>query len=338
MKFQIGDKVIVLHSEEEGEVVDILNKEMVLVEVRDVRFPAYIDQLDFPYFRQFSGKKLFPEKKEKATIENIPKEKKPGPKVVDGVWLSFLPGFITDEWGDDVVENFKIHLINRTETGYQFHYNVIYSGQSGFDLKNTIYAFNDFYLHDIPFSEFSDNPSFEFEFSLLNPDRNKAEQNFVALKLRPKQLFARLEEMKKRGEATFSFKLFDTWPAPPAKPDFYDLPPMKKTRVVEASRIREHLEPARHEIDLHIERLSDNYKYLDNFQILSLQITTFEKWLDLAIAHRQSSFIVIHGIGSGKLRDEVHEILKHRREVKTFVNQYHPAYGYGATEIFFRYD
>ena len=48
MKFQVGDRVIVLHSHEQGEVVDIINEEMVMVEVRGVRFPAYIDQLDYP--------------------------------------------------------------------------------------------------------------------------------------------------------------------------------------------------------------------------------------------------------------------------------------------------
>ncbi|RYF82518.1 MAG: hypothetical protein EON98_11250, partial [Chitinophagaceae bacterium] len=62
----------------------------------------------------------------------------------------------------------------------------------------------------------------------------------------------------------------------------------------------------------------------------------FEKWYELAIAHRQPQLIVIHGIGSGKLRDEIHDLLKGRREVKSFVNQYHPSFGYGATEIYFK--
>jgi len=57
MKFQIGDKVLVLHSNEEGEIVDIINNKMVMVDVRGVKFPAYIDQLDFPYFKRFTEKK-----------------------------------------------------------------------------------------------------------------------------------------------------------------------------------------------------------------------------------------------------------------------------------------
>ena len=61
MKFEVGDKVLILHSNEEGEIVEIINDEMVLVDVRGVKFPAYIDQLDFPYFRRFTSKKLFPQ-------------------------------------------------------------------------------------------------------------------------------------------------------------------------------------------------------------------------------------------------------------------------------------
>ena len=69
----------------------------------------------------------------------------------------------------------------------------------------------------------------------------------------------------------------------------------------------------------------------------SLQLTTFEKYLDLALLHQQPSLIVIHGVGSGKLRDEIHALLANRKEVKQFFNRYHPAYGYGATEIFFTF-
>jgi hypothetical protein len=90
-------------------------------------------------------------------------------------------------------------------------------------------------------------------------------------------------------------------------------------------------------VDLHIEKLSDNWKHLSNFEILTLQLKAFEKYYYLSVAHRQPGLTVIHGIGTGKLRDEIHEILKIKKEVKSFVNQYHPNFGYGATEIYFKY-
>ncbi len=211
MKFQIGDRVLILHSNEEGEVIDIINTKMVMVDVRGVKFPAYIDQLDFPYFKKFSENKLFPEKKGKKYIDDVKKEKN-APKVADGVWITFLPVMETDEFGDDVVEELKIHLINRTDSAYKFTYTLNYFGKADFDLKNEILPFQDFYLHDIPFENLNDSPTFEFEFSLLQAQKNKAEHYEASLRLKPKQLFAKIEEIRQKGEATFSHRLFEKYP------------------------------------------------------------------------------------------------------------------------------
>jgi hypothetical protein len=206
MKFQVGDKVVVTHSNEEGEVVDIINDKMVMVDVRGVKFPAYIDQLEFPYFKRFTEKKLFPPKKEKKYVDDIPREKKKvSEKVIDGVHLTFIPVMDTDEFGDDVVEQLKIHLVNRTPEGYKFEYKVLYAGEPGFELHNQVHPFEDFYLHDIPFENLNDNPVFSFDFSLMKPDKNKADHFESNLKLKPKQVFARIEQLKQKGEATFSY-------------------------------------------------------------------------------------------------------------------------------------
>lgn len=75
MKYQIGDTVLILHSEEEGQIVDIINDKMAMVEVRGVRFPVYFDQMDFPYFKRFSQKKQQPARKEKKYIDDLRPEK-----------------------------------------------------------------------------------------------------------------------------------------------------------------------------------------------------------------------------------------------------------------------
>ncbi|MBS1597754.1 MAG: Smr/MutS family protein [Bacteroidetes bacterium] len=339
MKFEIGDKVLVLHSNEEGEVAEIINNKMVMVDVRGVKFPAYIDQLDFPYFKRFTEKKNIPPQKQKKYIDQLPKEKKERiAKVATGVWLTFLPVFTSDEFGDDIVETLKIHLVNNSQQAYRFTYRVTFLGKDDFELQNEILVFQDFYLHDIPFENLNDSPIFEFDFSLLTSDKKKAPHYEHTLKLKAKQVFARIEEIKQKGDATFSYKLFDQYPDK-VEEEIIDLPYLKSAgyKVYEASKARQHLEPAKYELDLHIEKLSDDWKHLSNFEILTLQIQTLEKYIDLAIAHKQPSMIVIHGVGTGKLRDEIHEVLRLRREVKTFINQYDPRYGYGATEIFFQY-
>lgn len=339
MKFEVGDKVVVTHSNDEGEVVDIINDKMVMVDVRGVKFPAYVDQLEFPYFKRFTEKKLFPAKKEKKFIDDLPREKKKiVQRVVDGVWITFIPIMHNDEFGDDIVTELKVHLINRTETGYKFIYRLNYYGKEEFELINQVHAFEDFYLHDVPFENLNDSPVFSFEFSLMTPDKNKADYYEASIKLKPKQVFTRIEEVKQKGEATFSYKLFDEYPGRPYQ-EPVELANLAKAgyKIYDASKARQHLEPAKQELDLHIEKLTLNWESLNNLEILTLQLKTFEKYFDLALAHHVPWLIVIHGVGSGKLRDEIHEVLRLRKEVKTFVNQYHPAYGYGATEIYFQY-
>jgi len=341
MKYQVGDDIIVLHSNEEGKVVEIMNDKMVLIEVRGVRFPAYMDQIDFPYFYRFTKKKVVEEKKPvKTFIDQVPKEK-PQPnqiKVAEGVWLSLLPKFGLDDFNDEVVESFKIHLINKTPVGYQFNYQQHFFGKPEFELVNNVLPFHDFYLHDLSFDDFSDSPSFHFDFSLTTPDKKKAKHFETMVKLKGKQLFQRIEEMKEKNEPTISFKLFDDYPEG-VEEEKFELTGLaaKGFKIYEANKIRQNLEPARSVIDLHMEKLSDNWKNMSTLEILSMQLNEFEKWYDLAVAHRQPNLVVIHGVGSGKLRDEIHDILKTRREVKYFVNQYDPRFGYGATEIFFQY-
>ncbi len=341
MKYQIGDKIIVLHSNEEGEVIDIINEKMVMIEVRGVKFPAYMDQIDFPYFKRFTEKKLFPEKKKpKVYIDSVPKEKitKNEVKVAEGVWLSLIPKFSLDEFNDEIVELFKIFLVNKTGKGYKFIYKQSFFGDPEFELKNEVMAFHDFYLHDISFADFNDNPSFSFEFSLVTPEKTKADYYESSVKIKAKQIFKQVEELKEKNQPNISYKLFDEYPAKTFEEKF-ELSGLaaKGFKIYEAKQIRQNLPPARSVIDLHMEKLSNDWKSMSNAEILSMQLSEFEKWYELAVAHVQPSLIVIHGVGSGRLRDEIHDLLKTRREVKTFINQYDPRFGYGATEIFFQY-
>jgi hypothetical protein len=211
-------------------------------------------------------------------------------------------------------------------------------GRPEFDLKNEIHPFTDFYLHNVPFSDMSDSPVFSFEFSLLQPDPSRVEYYESSLKLKPKQLFSKIEEIQRKGEASFSYLLFKEFPQRLPEESF-DLGSLsaKGMKVYNAKEVRKHLPPARTVVDLHIEKLTTDWSRLSNAEILDIQLKEFEKWYELALAHHQANLIVIHGVGSGKLRDEIHDILRLKREVKSFVNQYHPSFGYGATEIYFQY-
>lgn len=337
MKYEVGDKIIVLHSDEEGKVIELINDKMVMIEVRGVKFPAYMDQIDFPYFKMFTQKKIF--EKKKIHIDHVKKEKPAiKKKIADGVFLNFIPIFDKDIFDDDVVEKVKVFLINYNEEDYQFKYDLVFDGESHFELKSEVRGLTDFYLHDIEFEDLSAGPSFEFEFSLSKENKKKAPFFESMVKLRGKQLFKKLEELQTKNEPSFSMEVFVHYPDKEAE-EKLDLSKLGNAgfKIYEVSKAKEYLQPARSVIDLHIEKLTDTPEHLSNYEILNLQLNTFEKYFELSVLNKANNLIVVHGIGEGKLRTEIHERLKQKSNVKSFVNQYHSLYGYGATEIYFSY-
>jgi hypothetical protein len=339
MKYQVGDDIIVVHSNDEGKVIEIINDKIVLIEVKGVKFPAYMDQIDFPYFKRFTKRTLFPEaKKPKVYVDQVPKEKRRDEvKVEDGIWLTLFPKFETDIFGDDIVDRFKVYIINRTDHSYEFTYKLSYLGRLDFEITSDIHAFKDFYLHDVPFENLNDSPSFDFEFRLLKPEKFKADYVEAHHKIKPKQMFQKIEELKEKNLPSINHRLIERYPDKAPEEPLLDMSKLTNAgyKVYDAGKARQFLEPARSVIDLHIEKITDNYKHLSNFEIINLQLKEFEKWYYLAVAHHLQRLTVIHGVGKGRLKEEIHEILKTKKEVKSFVNQYEPNYGYGATEIYF---
>src|SRR5690606_38959059 len=86
------------------------------------------------------------------------------------------------------------------------------------------------------------------------------------------------------------------------------------------------------EIDLHIHELMDFYNHLSNSEIVLKQLSACKAFLHSSMAKGFRKMIIVHGVGEGVLRSEVHWLLD------GFPNlQYHDAsyrkYGYGATEV-----
>jgi DNA-nicking Smr family endonuclease len=360
MKFETGDKVVVKLTNEDGEVTEIINDKMVMVKVRGVEFPTYVEQLDFPYFKMFykepvklatTGSNYADVMAEKLSngdplvgrpkkyIDDLRKEK-PTPKyrVTEGVWLLFFPVFNKDVFNDDVVEELKIYLVNQTDHALKFTFKLNYKGITDFEITNTIAAIGDFYIMNIDFEKLNDYPSFDFEFSLAKEAKNKADYYEASYKPKAKQLFQKINELLVKGDAFFNTQLFMKFPdkkPEPVKEDTFDMSKLGNAgfKIYDAKKIKQNLPPAQSVIDLHIEKLSNNPQQLNNAQMLDLQLLTFEKYYELAIAHGLPEFTVIHGIGEGVLKNEIHERLRLKKQVSSFVNQYHPWYGYGATEI-----
>ena len=86
------------------------------------------------------------------------------------------------------------------------------------------------------------------------------------------------------------------------------------------------------EIDLH---LNDTHPGFDPRMALLEQMEIFEKAFDTALAQNQFELRVIHGVGSGKLKSEIHKFLKGNKYIRSYSCEWHPMYGVGSTLIIF---
>jgi hypothetical protein len=89
------------------------------------------------------------------------------------------------------------------------------------------------------------------------------------------------------------------------------------------------------EVDLHIEELVDSHKGWGNAQIIQFQLRHFQKELDNAISNNFHKIIFIHGVGNGRLKQELIAILKNYPEL-AYQDASYKKYGFGATEVILR--
>lgn len=87
------------------------------------------------------------------------------------------------------------------------------------------------------------------------------------------------------------------------------------------------------EVDLHLEKLLDNPKEVPPAEILQLQLETFEKALDRAMASGMDEITFIHGVGNGTLRKEIHRRLGNLKTIAWFKDAQKEKWGYGATQV-----
>jgi hypothetical protein len=93
------------------------------------------------------------------------------------------------------------------------------------------------------------------------------------------------------------------------------------------------LEKPQHEIDLHIEKLRNDYQFLNSAEMLTIQLAQFSKSLDAAIVHQMPEITFIHGSGNGVLKNEIHKKLGKNNKVQTFMDARKEKFGYGATKV-----
>lgn len=345
MLFAIGTKVKFLHTDDEGVIKAQLGGGMVSVYLPDVdmEIPAAEDDLiraeDFGH-PKVKAKVIKTKKKEEP--------KKPPPIPIEsqytilkshGLQLAFLP--ILDNEG--LTEKYTLLLLNDTS------YDAIYQVKLFLDYKTDTWdgrlpSTSYVELGDMLFDDLNEAPEIEAECKWATTE-GLGEPMIKVLKIKAKSFFKSVRTIPFLNRPAHWYKLFEKgektgetknedlseYTKRHSKPAWQIKFEQKNNRDISGSELADFVL----EKDLHIESLVDNWQRLPRPDILRIQLAEFEKYLEKAIRLGVPNVFIIHGVGEGKLKNAIATRLFKHPEVKTFKNEFHPNYGWGATEIIF---
>ncbi len=258
----------------------------------------------------------------------------------DGIYLAFDPIFM----GDDVPDKYLIFLLNAKPHaiiyGLEFHL----GDEKILQKTGKLNAQEQLQLGELYYDELNENPSFSLDCCRITTD-GTGERQIKKMKIKAKQFFKNVEEAPLLYRKMHVFQVFGQLQSKRKDQQGEDLKKYTQRQQSLMPTVQENTKFWTHdiqakatfnsEIDLHIEALTENFEDLKKAEILQFQIKAFEDYIDQALKLGVDRVFIIHGVGTGKLRDAIATKLIQMRFIKTFKNEYHHKYGYGATEVVF---
>lgn len=345
MLFSVGTRVKFLHTKDEGVVTALLDNDMVsvLLDEDDIEIPAFVDDLiryeDFIDQHPSVKAKIVPGKKDKEVKppERPPIETQYNILKSVGIQLAFDP--VMNKEGN--AEKYEIYLINDTKGDTLFKLTLTLKGRIILNKNGKLGRISVFYLGDLLFDQLNDSPVFDVECWRIKTD-GTGPRLHKTLKIKPKQFFKRVKTAPLLNKKVHLFKVFDQL-KPTSEKKGEDLRAYTQKNTAPARLWQNLHERMPHEvmdyasfvpeIDLHIEKLVENHQKMDASQILHIQLQHFERFIDKAIHLGAKRVFIIHGLGKGRLRDAIATQLIRMEAVKSFKNEFHHRYGFGATEV-----
>lgn len=358
MNLKTGDKVSFLNERRDGIVKKVLNNKMVLVEIEAgfdipvlasdlIKVQSYEDLMDQ---RTIKKDELVPEEIEESE-DRFPQRfslaDENDHKIKKGLYLAFVP-----ENSDDVMSSsFGIYLLNHNSTDVLFTYllkeegKYVYKNYDSIEEesaalldvidKTDIEKWKDVQMHFLFFKQGASTINAPKVYEIqIRPVKFYKDDNFIFYSLVNDKCF--LIPLTEKGKPAL-----DEWPEEKWENEKIAKPSGLKIigHINDLNKIGSFpekyiIEKGVAEVDLHIEELTENYSGKENFELLSIQMDHFSKMMELAIANKLQRIIFIHGVGNGRLKDEITERLRNIFPELKFTDASFLKYGKGATEVF----
>jgi dsDNA-specific endonuclease/ATPase MutS2 len=341
MKFKIGDKVRFLNERGEGIVTKIINKTTVGVTIEEgFEIPYVVSELVSVFDGTITASLPANEIAEEPSV-TYTSPASTRKETSKGIFLALSP-----EKADNLARSdFNIWLINHT--AFNILYCVSLLKNKGYELfdkgeakpfesklietisKKNIDEFNTLKVDVLFYNEkaFEHEPPVS-EIVKIKPFKLYKENAFADNELIPERaMIINVSDLEK----DLYFDKPESANTDLSKLLFQKNKPVDQTKKSKPHRINN--ASFEMEIDLHIEELIDNYGGMSNAEIIQVQLRHFQKAVDKAINEHYRSLTVIHGIGNGRLKQEVRAILSSMR--LRFHDASYSKYGFGATEVVF---
>ncbi|MFD2202470.1 Smr/MutS family protein [Shivajiella indica] len=311
----IGDRVRLLHGNEEGVIAKISPGGRVEVEIENgFRIPAMKNEV---VVISSSEKQYFGEgiEAEKSPFTSLPAT---GKGDIKSVFIAYIP--LNDK-------DHSIYLCNNSERDYLVMVSEVYGENSQTLLAERLNAKSSKKIGEKSIQNFEEWPVMLVQFFPIHKKIEKTEKSF---------------ERKLKFKASVFFKSKGLVPI--LEKNGYVFKLSENIRDIDIKQLNEELNAGKpqsvpqferppKEIDLHIEKLTKDYPFMSNSEMLKLQMETFEKNLNYAIASGMDEITFIHGIGNGVLKKEIQKYLSHLGNIKYFQDTQKSRFGYGATLV-----
>jgi hypothetical protein len=261
-----------------------------------------------------------------------------------GIQLAFDPIVRTD----GTTEKFAIYLLNDTRLDVIYNFELYLDTHLSVQSSAKLKALSFEQIGHLRFDDLNENPSVIMECWRITTE-GEGTRFHKELKLKAKTFFSKVLTAPLLDRPVHLFRMFEqmqdkeeSFDAPKEQEDLKSYtqrnarpkPNVHPNSVHGKNEVKD-LAEFQTELDLHIENLVEDFKKLNKAEILHLQIRHFETYLDKAVRMGVERVFIIHGLGTGKLKDTIATRLFQHPYVKTFKNEFHPRYGYGATEVEF---
>ena len=318
----IGDRVRLMHSNEEGLISKILNNNIISIEIED-GFEIEVLKNELVVIHSEENKHFSDEEEILSPKTKTKKNTRTTPELLSnkGIFFGFL------DHGNDIL---SVYLINNTD--YQIVYSVANSIHSSLEglAAGLLQERSHIKIHELNIKKFESWAAvlirIMFHKRGLFSDNSILEKK---IKFKATTFFKHKGEIPQLDKIGYTLQIDQNF----TKINTEDL----KVSLIENKQIVEEIsiEKPDSEIDLHIEKLCKDSQKMEANEIFKIQLNEFDRQLSNAQASGMKEIIFIHGTGNRKLRDEIHKRLSKAEGIAYYEDAKKEKFGYGATKVCF---